>query len=145
MNLENAHVLVLDPDRGSASITRTALNNIGISASHITTVSTPPQAIEILVTDRRIEVAFVDWHLGGGASALNFVSYVRHGNQLSSIPLPLIVIADEIDEARLKRVRDAGATDVLVRPISVNAIRMRVIKHIKDFRSQLTLPYQNIA
>jgi two-component system, cell cycle response regulator len=129
MDAENGgggHILLIDTDPRSADRITTYLG----SANQIDVLSDPPAA-PIQVASGQYELAIVSMSLGE-YDPLRVCSQMRTLEQTRN--LPILLLADDSDRARVVRGLDLGVNDFITRPIERNELAARVRTQIRRFR-----------
>lgn len=82
------------------------------------------EALEIL-RGFRPDLIFVDWRMER-IDGFELVKRVRAGADAINPYVPIIMVTGYADGARVKAARDAGVSDLLVKPVSLTALAQRV-------------------
>jgi two-component system, cell cycle response regulator len=123
---EQARLLVVD-DRGSSS----ARLQDWLSQMHEPNVVVNPKTALALMNEREFDLLVVSLSLAD-ADALRLCSQTRSLDRTRH--LPIIVIVEPGDEARLLRALDMGVNDYIMRPIDRNELMARVRTQVKRKR-----------
>ncbi|HEY8596063.1 MAG TPA: PleD family two-component system response regulator [Devosiaceae bacterium] len=123
---DNAKILLIDTDRAQAERIRGYLEPL----HRVTVLADPADAI-FQVADGGFELALVSMGLAG-FDALRVCSQMRTVENARN--LPIILMAEDADRARVVRGLDIGINDFIVRPIDRNELAARVKTQIKRHR-----------
>ncbi|HUS96738.1 MAG TPA: PleD family two-component system response regulator [Hyphomicrobiaceae bacterium] len=124
--VESGRVLLVDDHARSAGRTLEAL-----AKSHEAEVQPDMQAALAQLTDQNFDLLLVSLSLSN-ADGLRLCSQVRSLDKIRH--LPIIILVEPGDEARLLRGLDMGVNDYLMRPIDRNEMLARVKTQIKRKR-----------
>jgi len=134
--LGRINVLILDDNRPMRAVVRAILTGLGIGATR--EARTVAQAFAI-VRAEPIDVIFCDWVLNPG-SGIDFVLRLRRSEDSPNPFLPVIMMSAYAERARIERARDAGATEFLVKPLTVTAVLGRLEEIIERPRPFVRSP-----
>jgi two-component system cell cycle response regulator len=123
---ERACVLVVDDKTGIATRTADWLKSL-----HEPTVVADPQAAFAQLNQKQFDVLLVNMALTG-ADALRLCSQTRSLDRTRH--LPIIVMVEPGDEARLLRALDMGVNDYVMSPVDRNELLARVRTQVKRKR-----------
>ena len=126
MSGRNGHVLVVDdhPRHGNRIVSL-------LSRTHNAVCEPDPSAVHRRVAKETFDVIIISLALEG-ADGLRLCSQIRSLDRSRNVPI--IVVVDEPNEARLLRGFDMGVNDYLVRPIEPHELFARVSTQIKRKR-----------
>lgn len=125
-NAEGGHVLLVDTDARSAERIRAHL-----TPGHVVDVLTNPQDAAMQVASGSYEMAIVSMALGD-FDPLRICSQMRTMEQTRT--LPILLIAEDSDRARVVRGLDLGVNDFIMRPVERNELAARVRTQIRRQR-----------
>ncbi len=128
---ENARVLLIDDDDTSAARIQNCLES-----AHDVDVLRDPSSVAMKVADKGYEVALVSMRLND-FDPLRVCSQLRTLEQTRN--LPIILIADEGDRARVVRGLDLGVNDFINSPIEKHELAARVRTQVRRHRYALKL------
>ncbi len=114
----NGRILVVDDHPRSGQRVADALNS-----THKAEIETDPQAALLRITDTAYDCLIISLALSN-ADGLRLCSQVRSLDRTRH--LPIIILVEPGDDARLLRGLDMGVNDYLVRPLDPNEIHARV-------------------
>jgi DNA-binding response OmpR family regulator len=63
-------------------------------------------------------------------SAESFVKVLRHDVRSCDMRVPVVLMTAGTDHRHVERVRNAGVSDVIVKPVSIDAIRRKLEAHL---------------
>ncbi len=130
-NLEVLNILVVDDNRHMHSIVKAILNsmrikNIRFCDNAADAFSEMKQWMpDIIITDWKMEPL----------DGLDFVRLIRKGQDSPNPYLPIIMLTGYTELERVTEARDAGVTEILAKPISVEALHSRIVNIIEKPRS----------
>ncbi|HWA17928.1 MAG TPA: PleD family two-component system response regulator [Devosia sp.] len=125
-NSDHGRILLIDSDLRSAERVRSYL-----AAIHTVDVLTAPQEAAMQVAGGEYELAIVSMSLGD-FDPLRICSQMRTVEQTRT--LPILLVADESDRARVVRGLDLGVNDFIMRPVERNELIARVKTQIRRHR-----------
>ena len=125
-NSENGRVLLIDTDPRSAERLRSYL-----AASHHVDVLASPADAAMQVAANDYELAIVSMALGD-FDPLRVCSQMRTLEQARG--LPILLVAEDSDRARVVRGLDLGVNDFIMRPVERNELAARVRTQIRRQR-----------
>lgn len=79
------------------------------------------------------DVVFLDW-MADGASGLDLVRLVRTSAASPNPFVPIIMMSAQTRPGRVLQARDAGCTEFLAKPVTVNGVMTRLISVIENPR-----------
>jgi two-component system cell cycle response regulator len=123
---ESGRILIVDDDLRSA----TRLQNC-LAAMHRPTIATDPQSALAALASQEFDLLIVSLSLAE-ADGLRLCSQTRSTDRTRH--LPIIVIVDPGNEARLLRGLDMGVNDYIMRPVDQNEMLARVRTQVKRKR-----------
>ncbi len=129
-NLEVLNILVVDDNRHMHSIVKAILNsmrikNIRFCDNAAGAFSEMKQWMpDIIITDWKMEPL----------DGLDFVRLIRKGQDSPNPYLPIIMLTGYTELERVTEARDAGVTEILAKPISVEALHSRIVNIIEKPR-----------
>ncbi|HEY0105466.1 MAG TPA: response regulator [Rhizomicrobium sp.] len=86
-----------------------------------------------MLRDANPDVIFLDWMLEG-LSGIGLVKLVRTSSQTPNPFVPIIMLTGYTQADHVRQARDAGVNEFLAKPVSVNAIMMRLVSVIEHPR-----------
>lgn len=123
-------VLLVDPHLSARAQLRVLLEELGVRA--VLDVPGPAEAIAAIRTHSP-DVAFVDWSAATDAPAL--LRRLREPGSPNPF-LPVVVVTAYGDREHVREVRDAGATEYLLKPFAPQSVAARlraVVKYPRRF------------
>lgn len=116
------NILFGDPNRGMRGLYRTALRSEGFEKLHgFDTL----EGFAKLVAQVQPDLIFMNVAMPGG-DAIAATQAIRHGEIGSNPFVPIILATWEAEHSIVRRIIDAGADDLLVKPLSTQAISDRI-------------------
>ena len=110
----DVRVCVVDDNRNFQNLFRTLLRGMGFRRVD---VFTDPFEAQSFVAQTPIDVAFVDLMMPG-QNGIDWVRSARRSTGLANPTMPMTLVSGHVDRAVLTAAIDAGADDVLVKPLS---------------------------
>ena len=129
---ENLRVLLADDNTHMRSIVSAVLKSIGIK--HIREAKNGAEALTAL-REWPADVAMVDFRMEP-VNGVEFTKLVRYAKDSVNIYLPIIMLTGYADRARVLEARDSGVTELIVKPVTAQAVIARlnaVIFHPRPF------------
>ena len=129
---ENLRVLLADDNAHMRAIVGAVLKSIGIK--HIRDCKNGAEALAAL-REWPADVAMVDFRMEP-VDGVEFTKLVRNAKDSANIYLPIIMLTGYADRARVLEARDSGVTELIVKPVTAQAVIARlssVIFHPRPF------------
>ena len=124
--------LIIDPSGHSKKLIRTILLSIGLH--RIWPVSHTNVAIDTL-RQQSFDIVFCDEKVGP-LSPESFIKKLRCDLRTSNVTVPVVLISCGMSRDHVSAWRDAGGSDVIVKPLSPETLRLRLKSLVwepKDF------------
>ena len=120
--LESLRVLLVDDNPHMRSIVATILKGVGVRT--LREASDGAEGLQAL-RDWPADLAIVDFQMQplDGAS---FTRIVRGSADSANIYLPIIMLTGYADRSRVLEARDAGVTELIVKPVTAQAVIARL-------------------
>jgi CheY-like chemotaxis protein len=122
-NLRVSRVLIVDGSAGNPKLLRSIFANVGVGSVLFATDT--DRALEILC-GTQIQAVFCDGKIGP-LDPVEFAIAVRRSEEVRNYRVPIIVVADRAHRSDVEACRDAGITDFIVRPVTVESIRRKLL------------------
>jgi two-component system, chemotaxis family, chemotaxis protein CheY len=129
---ENLRVLLADDNAHMRTIVTALLQSIGVK--YFKEARNGAEALGIL-RDWQCDVAMVDFRMDP-IDGVEFTRLIRNAKDSVDIFLPIIMLTGYADRARVIEARDAGVTELIVKPVTAQAVIARlnsVIYHPRPF------------
>ncbi|MEO0493988.1 MAG: response regulator [Actinomycetota bacterium] len=123
-----SQVMVIDDDPFDQALIRSAFQRVG-SAAHVHTVPDVGVAIGLLESREPPSLLIVDFKLGA-ESGLELIEWVRHQDQLATLPAIVLSGSDDPIDARAAHL--AGANAYVVKPPDLEGLET-VVRSINTF------------
>ncbi len=126
-NLEVLNVLVVDDNRHMHSIVKAILN-----AMRIKNIRFCDNAADAFVEMQQWipDIIITDWKMEP-LDGLDFVRLIRKGQDSPNPYVPIILLTGHTELKRVVEARDTGVTEVLAKPISIEALHSRIVEIIE--------------
>ena len=131
ISVEGGRILVVDTDARSAERVRGYL-----AVSHDVDVLINPTDVVLQLAGIEYELAIVSMSLGD-IDPLRVCSQIRTLERTRN--LPILLVADDADRARVMRALDLGVNDFIMRPVERNELAARVRTQIRRQRYAIEL------
>jgi two-component system, chemotaxis family, chemotaxis protein CheY len=131
MSLANLRILVADDNANMRAVIRTLLQGLG--CHKVVEANDGADALEVM-RSAPVDIAIVDL-LMDPLDGLDFIRLVRTSTDSVDPHLPIIVLSAHSDRARVTQARDAGANEVMVKPVSANSLALRLNSIIRNPRA----------
>lgn len=129
LDFSRVRFLVMDDHDASVEILRALLRVLG--AKQVAAVKSKAAALTALSKDAP-DILLLDLLLGDG-SGLDLLKAIRRPDHPRAF-LPVIVVSAYADQARVEATRDAGADEVLAKPVSAQELFRRIVSVVGDRR-----------
>ncbi|SFZ81944.1 response regulator receiver modulated diguanylate cyclase [Devosia enhydra] len=126
MTPDNARILLVDPDLRSA---RRTIEQLG--ARHDVEMLSEPEEVPARIAGGEFELVIVSMALGDH-DPLRVASQLRTMEQART--LPILLVAEEADRARVMRGLDLGINDFILRPVEKSELLARVATQVRRHR-----------
>ena len=129
---ESLRVLLADDNAHMRTIVTAVLKSIGVK--HIRDASNGAEALTIM-REWQADVAMVDFRMQP-IDGVEFTRLVRNAKDSVNPFLPIIMLTGYADRSRVIDARDAGVTELIVKPVTAQAVIARlnsVIFHPRPF------------
>ncbi|MGD0144216.1 MAG: response regulator [Rhizomicrobium sp.] len=121
------NLLIVDDNRNMRTLLRTVLRAIGIKQIHEAADGNSGYAEllrckpDIVITDLSMQ----------GADGIEFTRKVRLSRDSPDPFVPILMVTGHTERARIEAARDAGVTEFLAKPITVQSLLDRLIKIVE--------------
>lgn len=136
MALESVSALILDDNAHMRGLLRVILAGFGMR--NIEEAANCPEAMN-LVVGGQIDIAFVDFKLGG-QDGIEFCRNIRRGPSSPNPWLPIIMITAYSERSRVLDAVNAGVDEFLVKPVRAVDVANRVNAVIERRRPFIDIP-----
>ena len=129
---ESLRVLLADDNAHMRTIVSAVLKSIGVK--HIRDASNGAEALAVM-REWQVDVAMVDFRMQP-VDGVEFTRLVRNAKDSVNPFLPIIMLTGYADRSRVIEARDAGVTELIVKPVTAQAVIARlnsVIFHPRPF------------
>lgn len=123
-------MLVVDDNERMRQLLRSILGALGFEK--ITESSGTETGFEMLKRSQT-DLVIADWHMKP-VDGLELIRMVRQASDSPNPYLPIIMLTGHTELRRVIEARDAGANEVMAKPISVRALYARIIATIEEPR-----------
>jgi DNA-binding response OmpR family regulator len=130
--LRKIHILLVEDDRMMQKLVRSMLEVVGFNHIHIADDGTA--GIDHM-RQQEMDIIICDWKMQP-MDGLSFVNFIRNSEDSPNRYVPIIMLTGRGEQVDVERARDAGVTEYLVKPFSVNSLFERlkqVIENPRDF------------
>ena len=124
---ENLKALIVEDNAHMRSLLRALLNSIGIK--EISECSNGQIAIELL-RERKSDLVLTDLAMKP-MDGLELTRYLRTNDHSPNPFVPIIMISGHTEKYRVEAARDAGVTEFLAKPITVNNLIARLAEIVE--------------
>src|SRR5262245_36283948 len=115
-------VLVLDDNRFQQQVLRMIL--IGLGVKNVAAAKDVDEALTIL-SEQKFDLVIADYRLGEKSGA-DFTRLVRGARGASDRFVPIIACTAETMPEVIRELRDAGADEILGKPVSAQAVAAKI-------------------
>jgi two-component system, chemotaxis family, chemotaxis protein CheY len=121
-SFENLKVLVADDNQHMRAIVTAVLKSIGVK--HVREAHDGAEALAVL-REWTADVAIVDYRMEP-IDGVEFTRLVRNASDSKNQFLPIIMLTGYADRMRVLEARDAGVTELVVKPVTAKAVIARL-------------------
>lgn len=136
LKIENVSVLVLDDHRFMQQVMRMILSGLGVRK--IVCVSNVEEALNTLSTET-FDLVIADYLLGGQTGA-EFTRLARTTHSGGDRFIPIIACTADTTPRTIQELRDAGADEILGKPVSPQAIWRKMMAVVNSRRRFVNTP-----
>jgi CheY-like chemotaxis protein len=122
LRVEAQSVLVLDDHRFQQQVIRMIL--LGLGVQNVVAAKDVDEALR-LMADQRFDLVIADYRLGGKSGA-EFTRLVRGAHEGSDRFIPIIACTADTMPDVIKELRDAGADEILGKPVSPQSVCAKI-------------------
>jgi DNA-binding response OmpR family regulator len=119
-------VLLIDKTVHGRTLLRGILATLGVRA--VETRADAVMALQLL-RQEPYDIVFCDEWLQP-MSAESFIKVLRHDVRSCDMMVPVVLVTAGTDRKHIERIRDAGVSDVIVKPVSVDTTRRKLEAHL---------------
>ena len=134
--LTNIRALVIDENPAMRMLMRGLLLDLGFGM--IDMANEPEQGWETFLQFNH-DLIFLDWPAKNTAS-LDFIRLVRDNPNSPQPHVPIVVVTGYSEAERVRQARDAGATDLIAKPFTINNLVNHMIHIIESQRAFVRAP-----
>lgn len=132
----NLSVLVVDDHRFMQQVMRQMLNGLGVR--HVTAALTVDEGLRIL-SSQSFDIVIADY-LMGTKSGAEFTRLARSEHSSGDRFVPIIACTADTTPRTVKELRDAGADEILCKPVSPRMIWTKMVAITNARRRFVTAP-----
>ena len=126
--MEELRFLVVDDEREAREAIKTILSGFGVT--RFWEATNGAEALKQL-RDYQPDIVICDWKMSP-VDGIEFLRMARDINESPHPQVPVILLTWHTHEERVEEARDAGATDVLVKPVTAQTL----LHHIRSIIDQ---------
>ncbi|HEY4115394.1 MAG TPA: response regulator [Rhizomicrobium sp.] len=119
-------VLLVDKTAHGRNLLRGILATLGVGK--LETRADGVMALQLL-RQEPYDIVFCDEWLEP-MSAISFVKVLRHDVRSHDMAVPVVLVTAGTERKHVERVREAGVSDVIVKPVSVETMRRKLEAHL---------------
>lgn len=121
--LNNIAVLAVDSNNNHMRLIKEVLQPLGVA--RIAESVNAKEALAYLETNV-VDIIFTEWHMDGEMDGIGFVEWVRKNPSSRNVFVPIIMVTAQSEEWKVRKARDAGVTEFLVKPFTAKAMARRI-------------------
>lgn len=142
-DLETFRIMILEDSPFISSLLSSALSEMGIgsvaTAADISEGKQKLLSFNAVTSSQNIDVLILDWLMPDG-NGVEFINWIR-GHKSDTIRfLPIIVCSAYASADLVAESRDAGANEVMVKPVSAEKLAQRILYVIDKPRPYIKAP-----
>lgn len=130
-SLKSTKILILEDDEIMLRLLRDVLTVMGFG--EIVVAKEGKKALE-LIQAKDFDLIFCDWRMRG-MDGLEFTRAIRSVPEGNKRFTPIIMITGYAQQQDVETARDAGVTEYLIKPISIQAMCLRIKSIVENPRS----------
>lgn len=120
--LDKLRFLLVDDNHHMRAIVSTILKGVGVR--HVHEAIDGAEGLQIL-KDRQIDIAIVDFKMSP-LDGVQFTQLVRNSPDSTDPFLPIIMLTGFAERHRVFEARDAGVTEIVVKPVTARSLLDRI-------------------
>jgi CheY-like chemotaxis protein len=136
LKIDSVSVLVLDDHRFMQQVMRLILNGLGVRK--VVCVGSVDEALTVLSTET-FDIVIADYLLGGKTGA-QFTRLARTTRSGGDRFIPIIGCTADTTPKTIQELRDAGADEILCKPVSPQAIWSKITAVVNARRKFVSTP-----
>ncbi|MDH5747961.1 MAG: response regulator [Rhodospirillales bacterium] len=132
-NLEKLNFLIVEDNQFELHVLKQVLNSLGIK--RIKEAGDGAEALAVLKTGYFPDIIITDW-LMPVLDGMELIRLIRKGTDVVDPHVPIIMVTAHSEQSRILAARDAGATEILIKPYSATDLYRRfvaIIDRPRDF------------
>lgn len=126
-NLKDVSFLVVEDCKFMRQTLRSVLKTFQVGEIH--EAGNGLEAYKFLLTGIKPDILLVDWEMPT-MNGIEFAEMVRSAHDSPCPYVPIVMVSAHGEVAKVKKARDAGVNEFLIKPISARALYARVSKII---------------
>jgi len=134
--IDGLSVLVVDDHRFMQQVMRMMLNGLGVK--NVTPAYTVDEGLEALAR-RKFDIVIADYLMGGQTGA-EFTRFARSDHFTGDRFVPIIACTADTTPRTVRELRDAGADEILAKPVSPRAVWNKIVAVTNARRSFVVAP-----
>lgn len=135
--LKNIRVLLVDDDPLILRLISDVLKHLGFSA--ITKANTGGEAVNLICT-HEFDLIITDWRMPD-TKGIDLIRFVRSSSKCAYPHVPIILLTGNTGSNYIMKARDAGVTEYMIKPFSVQQLVRRIKSIIENPRSFIDAPH----
>ena len=125
--LSDIKILIVENDKKLAFLERDILTSFGFR--EIVVVYSGKEAIDLMY-DTRFDILILDWEMSP-MKGIDFIKFIRFDEESPDTFVPIIMVTGRAEREDVEIARDAGATEFIAKPFTVEDLRKRIISIIE--------------
>jgi two-component system chemotaxis response regulator CheY len=121
-DLRDVHILIIDEKGHGISLLRSILIQLGVKDT--IAIRSTEEALKML-RDFKFDVVFCD-ELAVPLNPVGFVKALRRDLETKDVTVPVILVSSGANRKQIELVRDAGANDVVAKPVSAETVERKL-------------------
>lgn len=134
--LATVNILIQDADNEMASVLRNILGNLGFGT--IYHAKNGDAGIKLL-REKNIDLVITDWDMKP-IDGIDFINYIRTSDDSPNKTIPIIMLTGKSHKEQVETARDAGMTEFVVKPFTVQTLCNRIILVVEHPRNFILAP-----
>jgi two-component system chemotaxis response regulator CheY len=137
--LSDVNILVQDADVEMANLVKSILKNLGFGAVYH---ARDGEAGINILRQKNIDLIITDWDMKP-VDGIDFINYIRTSSESPNKTIPIIMLTGKTQKDQVEVARDAGMTEFVVKPFSVQTLCNRIILVVEHPRNFILAPNYN--
>ncbi len=127
-NLEHLNFLVVEDNQFMRHVFKLVLSALG--CKNVKEAVDGAEALGVLKTGYLPDIIITDWVMPV-LDGVELIRIIRKGTDVADSRVPIIMVTGHSEQGRIMTARDAGATEIMVKPFSAKDLYRRIVAIIE--------------